>query len=383
MSTPYQLAGLELASAIVLGQDPATTPLEPASSAATPRAALEEVLVEALQRSPCVISFSGGRDSSGLLALAVHVAHAQGLAMPVAVTNFFPTDAASAESEWQEVVIRHIGPTDWERLKFTDELDVIGPVAQPALREWGPCFPFNGHFGLPAISLARHGCYLTGIGGDEVFQLSERNRLGAVLTGRERPGRRHLRTGALALLPSRARRYYYQRRMPELPWLKPDARSELKRGIAEHEARQPIWNAPDLLKDYWCDRRRLALSSTLDAYGAPCSTVVVHPFEDARFLRAVARARPRVGWLKREDAMRELFGDLLPDPLISRRSKANFSHSFFNAFSRRFVETWSGQGVDDSLIDAEHLLDTWRQPVPDARSYSLVQAAWCASSGDH
>jgi hypothetical protein len=78
------------------------------------------------------------------------------------------------------MVIRHIGPTDWERLRFTDELDVIGPVAQPALREWGPCFPFNGHFGLPAISLARHGCYLTGIGGDEVFQLSERNRLGAV-----------------------------------------------------------------------------------------------------------------------------------------------------------------------------------------------------------
>jgi hypothetical protein len=188
--------------------------------------------------------------------------------MPVAVTNFFPTDAASAESEWQEVVIRHIGPTDWERLKFTDELDVIGPVAQPALREWGPCFPFNGHFGLPAISLARHGCYLTGIGGDEVFQLSERNRLGAVLTGRERPGRRHLRSGALALLPSRARRHYYQRRMPELPWLKPDARNELKRRIAEDEARQPIWNAPDLLKDYWCDRRRLAL--TLDAGRVRC-----------------------------------------------------------------------------------------------------------------
>jgi phage gp36-like protein len=63
-------------------------------------------------------------------------------------------------------------------------------------------------------------------------------------------------------------------------------------GLLRTRARQPIWNAPDLLKDYCCDRRRLALSSTLDAYGASCSKVVVHPFEDARFLRAVARTRP-------------------------------------------------------------------------------------------
>ncbi len=381
MSTPYRLAGLELASAIVLGHDPATAPLEPAGSAATPRAALEEVLVEALQRPPCVIGFSGGRDSSGLLALAVHVARTHGLAMPVAVTSVFPTDAASSESEWQEMVIRHIGATDWERLTFTDELDVIGPVAQPGLREWGPCFPFNGHFGLPTISLARHGCYLTGIGGDEVFQLSERNRLAAVLTGRERPGRRHLRPAALALLHVGARRHYYQRSMPELPWLMPGARNELKREMAEDQARQPIWNAPDLLENYWCDRRRLALTSTLNAYGASCSTAVVHPFEDARFLGAVARARPRVGWLRREDAMKELFGDLLPDALILRRSKANFSNAFFNAFSRSFVETWSGQGLDGSLVDVERLLGTWRQPVVDARTYSLVQAAWCASLG--
>ena len=43
--------------------------------------------------------------------------------------------------------------------------------------------------------------------------------------------------------------------------------------------------------------------------------------------------------------MRQLFADLLPDPLISRRSQANFSHSFLHAFNRSFVETWSGQGV--------------------------------------
>jgi asparagine synthase (glutamine-hydrolysing) len=77
--------------------------------------------------------------------------------------------------------------------------------------------------------------------------------------------------------------------------------------------------------------------------------------------------------------MRELFGDLLPDAVITRRSKARFSQAFFGATSRTFVESWSGQGIDPDLVDAERLLDTWRQPVVDARSYSLLQAAWCAS----
>jgi len=80
--------------------------------------------------------------------------------------------------------------------------------------------------------------------------------------------------------------------------------------------------------------------------------------------------------------MRELFGDLLPDPLISRRSKANFSHSFFNAFSRRFVETWSGRVWMTLSLTPN---TSWIRGGSRSRrrSYSLVQAAWCASSGDH
>jgi asparagine synthase (glutamine-hydrolysing) len=278
------------------------------------------------------------------------------------------------------MVIRHIGATEWERLVFTDELDLIGPVARPALLEWGPCFPFNAHFGLPTFSLARHGCYLTGIGGDEIFQLSERNRLGAALAGHERPGRRHLRNAALALLPTAARSRCLQRRAPDLPWLTPGANAELKRSIALDQARQPIWNAPDLLDSFWRDRGRRALTSTLAAFAAASETVVVHPFEDPRFLTAVVRARPRVGWLSREDAMRELFADVLPGPLIFRRSKAGFSHSFFGAFSRGFIHTWAGDGIDTSVVDIHRLRDEWAQPVVDARSYSLLQAAWFGSN---
>lgn len=138
MTAPYRLYGLELASAVVLGRDPATDPLAPGAPAVTPRAALEGVLAEALQRPPCVIGFSGGRDSSGLLALALHVARARGLPAPVAATNVFPGDEASSEAEWQELVMRHVRAADWERLEFSDELDLIGPVARAALRQWGP-----------------------------------------------------------------------------------------------------------------------------------------------------------------------------------------------------------------------------------------------------
>jgi hypothetical protein len=377
---PYRLTGLELASGIVLGREPATATLRPTTSTATPREALEDVLARALQRRPCVIGFSGGRDSSGLLALAVRVARTQGLPWPVAATNVFPTDADSSESDWQELVVRHIGVVDWERLRFTDELDVIGPVAQSALGEWGPCFPFNAHFGLPTFALARGGCYVTGIGGDEVLQLSDRNHLGALLTARERPRRRHFRAAALALLPAATRSRYYRRSMPDLPWLKTGAREEFKHRMADDQARQPLWNAPDLLQDFWRDRGRLALTSTLDTYATSCSAALVHPFEHPDFLRAVARSRPRVGWLTREDAMRELFGDLLPTPLLARRTKARFSQPFFSTYSRTFVETWSGLGVDPAFVDIDRLVDAWRQPAVDARSYSLLQAAWCAST---
>jgi hypothetical protein len=51
---------------------------------ATARGVLEELISPALERPPCVIGFSGGRDSSSLLALATHLARREGLPMPVA-----------------------------------------------------------------------------------------------------------------------------------------------------------------------------------------------------------------------------------------------------------------------------------------------------------
>jgi asparagine synthase (glutamine-hydrolysing) len=59
---------LELVSGMVRGIDPTTTPLPAAPPGLTTKAALEEVVRRALQRPPCVVSFSDGRDSSAILA---------------------------------------------------------------------------------------------------------------------------------------------------------------------------------------------------------------------------------------------------------------------------------------------------------------------------
>jgi asparagine synthase (glutamine-hydrolysing) len=69
-----------------------------------PADALRAALRPALERAPCVIGFSGGRDSSLLLALAVHEARRHGLALPIAVTLEFDGED-SREREWQELVL--------------------------------------------------------------------------------------------------------------------------------------------------------------------------------------------------------------------------------------------------------------------------------------
>ena len=60
-------------------------------TAATPRAAFEAAILPGLRRSPCLVSFSGGRDSSAVLATATAVARREGLPLPVPITHRFPS----------------------------------------------------------------------------------------------------------------------------------------------------------------------------------------------------------------------------------------------------------------------------------------------------
>ena len=164
----YVMTPTEIAWGYLVGY---TGSLPPASEGAPtePRLTLERVIRRS-STPPCGVAFSGGRDSSAVLAVATHVARRDGLPDPVPITRVFPEAPATDETEWQELVVRHLGLRDWIRLQLTDELDLLGPLATPRLREHGVLWPPTLHGDIPLLEpVAQGGSLIDGEGGDEVF----------------------------------------------------------------------------------------------------------------------------------------------------------------------------------------------------------------------
>ena len=182
----YQLTALETVAGSPYGVDPVAPPL-PAPSGASPRQALERTLLGALERSPCLVTFSGGRDSSTLLALTATLARDHGLPAPVPVTHRFPDAPESDEAHWQELVIDRLALDDWVRLEWHDEMDILGPIAGAVLSRHGQVMPFNAHFMAPMLERARGGSLVTGVGGDELFGPVDRPVLAALRYARQAP----------------------------------------------------------------------------------------------------------------------------------------------------------------------------------------------------
>ena len=345
-----------------------------------PREAFDDALRRALLRPPCLVSFSGGRDSSAVLAAGAALARREGLALPVPVTYRFPGVASTREDEWQEEVVRHVGLVDWVRIAVTDELDSVGPVAQAVLRRHGVLWPFNAHLHVPLLERAGGDTLMTGVGGDELFGPQRWRVAQAVLTGRARPRARHVRTVGLALAPVPVRRAVLARRHEiRWPWLRPHVEARVHRARADWQARMPLrWDAA--VGWWWQSRTRLVLAQTKAVLGADSDTQVVQPFLEPTVLASAARLFGRHGPSDRTTALRALFGDVLPDRVLARRSKATFNGAFFADHSRAFAARWSGGGIDATLVDPDEVAAVWNAVRPDPRSFSLMQAAWLATA---
>jgi asparagine synthetase B (glutamine-hydrolysing) len=357
---PVRLAPLETASGVVVGEDPEAEPLPGARADETPLAALEQAILPALTQPPCLVSFSGGRDSSAILALAVSLARRKGLDPPLPVTVRFRSGAESEESRWQERVIGELALEEWPRIEVGDELGVLGPFARRALARHGLLWPPNVHALSPVLEAARGGSLLTGLGGDEF--------LGGVP-----PLRR-------ALLPRRLRRARYRRRAgPGPAWLRPEASASLNAAIAAEQAAEPLrWSG----RVAWMSRlRQLSLLRASAAeLASDAAAALYHPFLDQGFLAAVARGGSRRGFGSRNAAMQSLFAGLLGEEALTRQSKATFTRALWGPDAREFARRWSGAGPSADLIEAPQLRRAWTAERPDFRSATPLQSAWLAEA---
>ena len=383
MSLPSELqpTPLEIACGAAFGWSPAD-PLPATPPSLTPLTALEEALLPSLEATGCFVAFSGGRDSSTMLAVAVHAARRRGLPDPVPLTLRFPAAAGTDESGWQEEVVAHLGLRDWVRIELGDELDMLGPIARGWLERHRCPWPANGHSFAPLYAAARGGSLVTGIDGDGLLDSWRWARVRAVLGARARPVPRDALRIAAVCAPRTVREAVARRRdrpFDALPWLTPRAKRALTEKWAAYRAAEPgSWRAR--LQWYPGQRHLRALCALVDAEAAAHGARAVHPLLDRRFLGAFARAGGRTGYADRAAAIRALLGDLLPEGIVTRRTKADFTWAFWGPESRAFAESWSGEGAPEDLVDADALRAAWLAPKPDVRSASQLQAAWLAST---
>jgi hypothetical protein len=367
---------------MVLGEDPDAKPLPDVDPSLDPVEALGQAILPFLERPPCLVAFSGGRDSSALLAVATKVARREGLTLPVPITQRFPHAAEAAESDWQEMVIRHIQLPDWHRQVVLEELDFIGPVATALLLRTGVLWPPNAHGVLPMLAQARGGSLLTGFDGDSIFRTWRWARAASVLSHRVKPIPRDTLRVGLALAPPFARvRRLRKKGALELLWLRPEAFEMVERRFVAAAAAEPFrWDR----RIRWLAKQRYlaVMTQTSELVAEGTGATIAHPFLDRRFLASLARAGGALGFGDVTQLMRTLFGSLLPSAVVTRGDKADFDQVYWGPYSRALITRWGGRSVPIEFVDERGLLETWRQERPHAASSAVLQAVWLASK-DH
>lgn len=335
----------------------------------------------AVRSGRCFVAFSGGRDSSAVLALATHVAREEGVADPVAVTEVHPDAPRSQEGEWQRLVLDHLGIRERVVLTIGRDESLLGDAATVSLRRLGLLVLPQLH-GSRMIIEASGGWLLTGEGGDEVLgprritpwnlvRLDRRvqSRAHARWLWGTRPRLREAVPALAAFLPG-----------PDVaPWLRPRARRRMRAELLRWQRAR--WRFDTGTVDVARSALIADYLACFDAVAADVGAVGLHPLVDPAFLAAFARTGGRWGFRGRTDAMRYLFADLLPDAVLTRSSKASFNGVGFGERERDFARAWDGAGVDHDLVDVEALRQHWLSESPLFTSAVPMHAAWLAGEG--
>jgi asparagine synthetase B (glutamine-hydrolysing) len=372
-------------SALESGLSLALDPIRPVSSAKVPqpsstaRVALESILLDAVSAPPCYVLFSGGRDSSAVLAVATHVARREGLPDPVPVTAVHPAASKTDETSWQAMVLAHLRIQERIVLSFDGEQTLLSRVARSALERHGLVWPEAVQLHGALYKRLDRGCVVSGEGGDQV--LGSRRITPVQIQLRHRPTRSSLRAALRALSPNAlsGRRQEMEVKVAALlPWLTPIARAELAAGICRSSHSPLRWDRQTLTS--LATRPNVVFITNFETAIREYRHHPVNPFFSQRFIETLATEGGFLGLGDRTAIMRYLFADLLPDAVLSRTTKASFNQTRWGEFEREYAQDWSGEGIDPDLISAEKLRAAWlrEDPLP-AAAYQL-HAAWLATS---
>jgi asparagine synthase (glutamine-hydrolysing) len=365
---------LEIATGIVFGVD--TSIPEPPRGIGDPRTALERDLIGSLQKPPCGVAFSGGRDSSAVLAVATLVARKHQLPDPIPVTLRFPGVENTDETSYQVSVVRYLGLAEWARLEPGDSLDILGDAATELTQRHGLLYPGNIQFLVPMLDAVRGGALLTGLGGDEVLAGHPNYTLAASLLGRRRPSRR--------LMRDLAKRYVFRKRRRDqirtelagnFPWLVPDARREVIERLVEVQLTDSLLADRHLTSITYRMRYLHRAQTDMATVAADFEVTASHPLLGAEFVGAIADRAGRVGRPSRTEAMEDLFGDALPPEIIQRTSKALFDDVFWTHMTSEQVETLSLGPLADH-IDGPALREVWRSDAVKGNTYLIAKYLW-------
>lgn len=376
----YRPSGHEVLTCYVGGFDPVEFPADK-PVAATPRSGFEAALLPALRRSPCVVAFSGGRDSSAVLAVATQLARRHGLPEPIAATHDFAGQEHADERHYQELVIRGLGLRDWHRFRAAESCDVLGDRALRGLARHGLLWPAMVHCHAPLVELAAGGgSIVTGEGGDEVLGSQRIAAVDYAIKNRYSPRLRTLRQLADSLAPAAERRRRARRglrEVPVMPWLRADVAEAFVRRLADDRTGGPLrWD--DAVLRHAGRRSATAAAANFRRLFAEDDVSYHEPFLDPAFLVPFARAGGWRGWMSRTSIMRMLFGDVLPDEICRRTGKAQFGAVAVGEPSRSFIADWRGDGVDPDVVDVEAFRAAVTAKIPAYGVQLLLQATWLA-----
>ncbi len=376
-----KLSKLELASDWGFGSEPGIE-LPEISAGLGPIAALEGAIRPALTRDPCMVAFSGGRDSSVILALATRLARREGHPVPVPVTLQAQGYAPAEEGEWQRVVLDHLGIRSSERVPIGDSMGALGPVAVGLIERCGVQID-QPRFIAACASVAGGGALLTGFDGDEVFDPSGWGAITQVLAGRRRLSPGDLRSLIRATAPGGLGRFLYRRSLSrpgalEYPWLREDAQERLVRQLAADWSGAPL-RFDGQLRWYVRQRNFLLHLEGMRKVGDASGVEVVSPLADRRFISALARAGGARGYGGRTESLMALFGDLLPERLLRRGDKGEYGGPYWGPEVAEFARGWDGGGVPDELVEVAELRRLWLSGKPLIASQPLLHAAWLSA----